>query len=273
MASAGRPAPSSAATRGSVSPAGVSARAIAAEAARSARCQSSSQPRSRRRPRRSPVALRVATGSAAAIVATEPVGSCHAFSGSNAICSAASRPASHWRSGFEVGRSPTRSTSSGAWAAAQRGVAQQRVVVRDGCGAAAAAGQRVGEQRDRRALGEVRQRGTEPGVALRSSRDEHRARGVPRARPAGRRRARAARGARRAAGSPTARPPGRPSSDGGSGPSSTSGSRREKFRCTGPGRPSSAVRNARHASWRSQRRRAGVAGASSTSRNHFAAAP
>ena len=68
------------------------------------------------------------------------------------------------------------------------------------------------------------------------------------------------------------RPPARPPvSSSGSGSSSTSGSRSAKFRCTGPGRPSSAVQTARQASWRSQRSRSGVAGASSTSRNHLAA--
>ena len=69
------------------------------------------------------------------------------------------------------------------------------------------------------------------------------------------------------------RPPARPLSSSGSGPSGTSGSRSAKFRCTGPGRPPTAVQNARHASWRSQRSRSGVAGCESTSRNHLAALP
>ena len=41
-------------------------------------------------------------------------------------------------------------------------------------------------------------------------------------------------------------------------PSGSSGSRSEKLRCTGPGRPSTAVQNARQASWRSQRTRGGA---------------
>jgi hypothetical protein len=73
-------------------------------------------------------------------------------------------------------------------------------------------------------------------------------------------------------GRPPARPP-PPGSSAVSGASSTSGSRSEKFRCTGPGRPSSAVQYARQASWRSQRMRSAVAGWSSTSKNHLAALP
>ncbi len=72
------------------------------------------------------------------------------------------------------------------------------------------------------------------------------------------------------------RPPSRPGAMWAAGnppASGTSGSRKAKFRCTGPGRPSTAVQNARQASWRSQRTRAGDAGWSSTSKNHFAAAP
>ncbi len=73
-------------------------------------------------------------------------------------------------------------------------------------------------------------------------------------------------------GRPPARPP-PPGSSAASGASSTSGSRSEKFRWTGPGRPSSAVQHARQASWRIQRSRSGVAGWSSTSMNHLAALP
>ncbi len=71
------------------------------------------------------------------------------------------------------------------------------------------------------------------------------------------------------------RPSGRPGSgSGGSGASSTSGSRRGKFRCTTPGRPCEAVQTARHASERIQRRRAGVASPTTpTSTNCFAAPP
>ncbi len=61
----------------------------------------------------------------------------------------------------------------------QRGpvrVAQQRVVVGDRGRPAARAGQRVGEQRDRGALGELRDGGGKLAVALLAAGDEHRAR-------------------------------------------------------------------------------------------------
>ena len=170
----GSAAPSSAATRGSLRPSPPSARAIAAAAARSARRQRSSQSRSRGARCRSRQ-----RGERGARVGGEhdrrdaPAGSCHAPSGSNAICSASSSPCSHWRSGLEVGRSPTRSTSSGACAPREGRVAQQRVVVRDRGGAAARAGQRLGEQRDRGAVGERGERGAEPRVALGAPGDQH----------------------------------------------------------------------------------------------------
>ena len=123
VAAGGSRTPSSAATRGSDSSSPAIAAAIAAAARRSAPTQAGSQARSpARRPSRPASAPSAAAGSAGAIVPTAPAGSCHAFSGSNATCSAESpSPCSHWRSGFDVGRSPTRSTSSGRCAAAQPG--------------------------------------------------------------------------------------------------------------------------------------------------------
>ena len=97
----------------------------------------------RRAPRASPAGRRRRSSP------TAPAGSCQAPSGSKATCSASS-PASQVRSGFEVGRSPTRRTRSGACAAAHSGVAQQRVVVRDRRRAAARARERLGQQRRRR---------------------------------------------------------------------------------------------------------------------------
>ena len=143
--------------------------------------------------------------------------------------------------------------------AANAVVAQQRVVVGDRRRAAARAGQRVGEQRDPSRSANAASAAPSSGRA-RAPGDDDAARG---ARPARRRavdrrgrprRAPAARatGARRRARRRRARPA--------SGSSSTSGSRSGKFRCTGPGRPSSAVQTARHASWRIQRIRSGVAG-------------
>ena len=56
---------------------------------------------------------------------TAPAGSCQALSGSKLTCSASS-PASHVRSGLEVGRSPTRSTRSGRVRARPRRAAARR---------------------------------------------------------------------------------------------------------------------------------------------------
>ena len=142
----------------------------------------------------------------------------------------------------------------------------------DGRRAAAGAGQRVGQQRDARAVGERGQRGAERGIALGAAGDDH---GVRARLELGAQPVDSARG-----GSPAARgrvthgrPPARPLSSSGSGPSGTSGSRSAKFRWTGPGRPPTAVQKARHASWRSHRSRSGVAGCESTSRYHLAALP
>ena len=118
------------------------------------------------------------------------------------------------------------------------GVAQQRVVVGDRRRALARAGQRVGQQRERGALGERGERRAEARVALErpatmtargrafssssQALDELR-RGVSHG----------------SAGRVThGRPPSRPgtiSTSGTPSPSGTSGSRSEKFRCTGPG--------------------------------------
>ena len=68
----------------------------------------------------SPAPRPAPAGRAAITVPTTPDGSCQAPSGSTEICSA-SDAASHARSGLEVGRSPTRSTSSGACAPAHSG--------------------------------------------------------------------------------------------------------------------------------------------------------
>ena len=226
--------------------------------------------------RRAPRAT--ARGSAGSSVATAPAGSCHAFSGSNAICSVSlaepGEPLAQRLGGRQVADAQH---ELGPPRRAERGIAQQRVVVRDRGRAAARARRRLGQQRHAR-----RARRTRPArrrAAGRAPRGRRRraARGR-RSELAGERvdergvRPRRVRPGRVTHGRPPARPP-PPGSSAGSGASSTSGSRSEKFRCTGPGRPSSAVQNARQASWRSQRTRSGVAGWSSTSRNHFAAPP
>ena len=174
VASAGSAVPSSAATRGSLSPAGERARAIASAADRSARRQRSSHALSRRRLRPFATASSVVRGSAARIVATAPAGSCQAPSGSNAICSASSAPCSHCRSGLRGRQVADPQHEVGRVRARPVGVAQQRVVVRDGGGAAARAGQRIGQQRDRRPLGERGERRAEPAVALDATGDQHR---------------------------------------------------------------------------------------------------
>ena len=155
-------------------------------------------------------------------------------------------------------------------------VAQQRVVVRDGGRAAARAGQRVGQQRDRGAARRTRPaRRRAAGRARRGRRRARRAGGPPAPSRARRRVARAA-SAPRAAASPTA---GRRRARRRPAPRRAAARRARAARAArssgapGPGRPSSAVQNARQASWRSQRIRSGVAGWSSTSRYHFAARP
>ena len=132
----------------------------------------------------------------------------------------------------------------GACAAAQAGVAQQRVVVGDRRRAAARAGQRVGEQRDAGRARRTRASAS-PSCGSRSARP---ATSTARGRVAS---SAASPSSARGDGSAVARGPRDPRAPavaaaaarvlGRSGSSSTSGSRSEKFRCTGPGRPSSAV--------------------------------
>ena len=155
-------------------------------------------------------------------------------------------------------------------------IAQQGVVVRDRRRPAAGARQRIGEHGHARPARRTRRpRRRAPGRAPRARRRRPPA-AAPPAPPPARRRAPApaavVRRGRVTHGRPPARPP-PPGSSCGSGADGTSGSRSAKFRCTGPGRPSSAVQYARQPSWRSQRTRSGVAGCASTSRNHFTALP
>ena len=173
----GSRAPSSAATRGSLRPRGSERRRDRARRPRGRRAASRRASRGRGAgASRSPTVASVERGSAPTIVATAPAGSCQACSGSKAtwIASAeAVQPLAQRLGGrqvadaqHEVGRVRRR----------PRGIAQQRVVVRDRRLAAAGAGQRLGEQRDRGALGERGQRRAELRVALRAPGDEHRAR-------------------------------------------------------------------------------------------------
>ena len=66
-------------------------------------------------------ALNVAAGSAASQSDTTFAGSCQAPSGSNATWRVPASPSSHVRNGFETGRSPTLTTTSGACSCANRG--------------------------------------------------------------------------------------------------------------------------------------------------------
>ena len=144
-------------------------------------------------------------------------------------------------------------------------VAQQRVVVGDRRGAGARARQRVGQQRPTpsaaaAAAEPAPSRSERPATTSRAARRAH-------DRRAGARRDRGRWPRRRE----PARPSGRPLAvAAGSGSPRTSGSRSGKLRCTAPGRPPAAVQYARHASWRIQRRRSGVASWVPTSKNHFA---
>ena len=154
--SAGSRAPSSAATRGSLS----SSAPSVARSRRRRRGRRRASRRARRgrgsardgaRPARS---SSVRAGRRRAAWPTTPAGSCHALSGSSATCRRRRGRASHARSGLDVGRSPTRSTSSGARAAPKRRVAQQRVVVGDRGrrrGARPTAGRRAAASRPRSA--------------------------------------------------------------------------------------------------------------------------
>ena len=198
---------------------------------------------------------------------TTAAGSCHAPSGSSATCGDAGerrQPGAQRLGGgqvadpeHELGAHPARRTAGRA-AAGRSGRSPP------GRGARPTAG--------RRAAGSRRARRTAP----RRRRGRGRARRVRRrhpARAAAQDRARR-RGARGGASRLThGRPPGRPPSSAGSGSDRTSGSRSGKLRCTGPGRPSSAVQYARQASARIQRRRAGAASWTPTSKNHLTASP
>ena len=144
---------------------------------RSARRQPSSHALSRRRLSRSPTAASVVRGSAATIVATAPAGSCQAPSGSNATWSASSSPCSHWRSGLEVGRSPTRSDEVGRVRGAPR--RRRAAARRSGRPPRRRGGRRTA---GRRAAGSPArsakrgERGAELRVALGAAGDEHGAR-------------------------------------------------------------------------------------------------
>ena len=135
-----------------------------------------------------------ARGSAGSSVAAAPPGSCHAFSGSNAIWSVAVaeavQPLAQRLGGRQVADAQRRGR---ARAPRPRRVAQQRVVVRDRRRPAARAGRRLGQQREPGALGERGQRGGRAaGRAPRARRRRSRAaaaRARRRARRAARRRA------------------------------------------------------------------------------------
>ena len=116
-----------------------------------------------------------AAGSASSTSPTTAAGSCQVPSGSKATCRTPSRAASHWRSGLQVGRSPTRITVSGRWRGGEALVAQQVVVVGDGSGAAPRAGERVGQQRRAEGRRRGRQRRGEAVVALVAAGDDERA--------------------------------------------------------------------------------------------------
>ena len=94
-----------------------------------------------------PSARRSAPGRRRSSSETTAAGSCHASSGSIASWGTSSSDASHVRSGLDVGRSPTRTTSCRTHAVTKSGVAQQQVVGRDRGGAVAGGRERVGEQR------------------------------------------------------------------------------------------------------------------------------
>ena len=219
-----------------------------------------------------------ARGSAASASRPRRAGSCQAFSGSSATWSVSSSSrASHWRSGLDVGRSPTRSTSSGR---AARPPSPRRAAARRSARPPPAPRRApdVGSASSGSPARSAKPASAAPSRGSRSARPATiSARGAPLElagerldcrRPAG--------AAALADASPTAarrRGRRRPA------PPSAAARRARAARAArssgapGPGRPSSAVQNARHASWRSQRSRSGVAGWSSTSKNHLAALP
>ncbi len=187
-----------------------------------------------------------------------------------------SSDASHARSEPDGGRSPARNTTSKPLRPRTPAPAQQRRQCATALGPYSAR-ERVGQQRPAAGGAEGGGGIAERRVALVAPGDQH-----PVARAAERgheRRSRTGvgdgsryaqagvqRGVLRREPAPRQRllnetngsPPGRPLPSAGSGPSTTSGSRSAKFRCTTPGRPASAVAYARHASARIQRSRSGA---------------
>ena len=184
---------------------------------------------------------------AAIRIPTTASGSCQPPSGSIAICATSSRlgePRPQW-----LGRRQLADPDHelGPVRVGEAGVTQQQVVVGDRRCPAASARQRIGEQRNtgsRRVFGQRAGRRARCPVRLRrrSRRGRTGDRSPPADRVAGRRRSRTG-GRRRGRCDPRA-----------ARSSSTSGSRSGKLRCTGPGRPASAVQYARQASVRIQRR-------------------
>ena len=171
-------------------------------------------------------------------------------------------------------------TAVGLRGAGERRLAQQRVVVRDRAAAAARAGERVGEHRPAGRLAERRGgRRERRRFAAGAARSQRPSTSTPR--PAERTiwasdaapcAASLLAGERTTHGRPSARPP-PPGSSAGSSPSSTSGSRSGKLRCTGPGRSESAVQTARQASARIQRSVVASASWTPTSANILTASP
>ena len=178
-------------------------------------------------------AIRLGGGRCGAACRPRAAGSCHALYGSNAICAAsgsAGQPAAQRLGGRQIA-DPEH--EPGAVGVGERRVAQQQVVVGDRRSAAPGAGQRVGKDRDADAGGE---RGQPRWI-----------RGVPAPATISRRPEGCGPGPLAGRGGPGGStitygcPSPRAVESGGSGSSTTSGSRRGKLRCTGPGRPSSAV--------------------------------
>ena len=239
------------------------------------RCQSSSQARSPPRDLLRQRLERRSRGSAATTVPTAPAGSCQARLGVERRPAARrATPATRAAAWTSAGRRPAARAPARAPPPTRPSAAARRSAPPPpGPGARRTAGRRAAGARPlaRTPPATRPAAGRAPSARPRSPRAAARA-----ARPRAREQ-RVARLARACRGRVThGRPPSRPGaiSASGSPPASgTSGSRSAKFRCTGPGRPSTAVQNARQASWRSQRRRAGDAGWSSTSKNHFAARP
>ena len=261
---------SSAATRGSLS-SSPSVAAIAPAAARSAPRQRSSHAGSPASRCSGVSAASVARGLAAMRAPTTPAGSCHAPSASSATCSASSSPASHARSGFEVGRSPIAQHELGRAArrrAARRAAARRSGRSRPVRGARPTAG--------RRAAGSARRRRTRrrasPSAGSRSSRPATiTARGAG---ASGTRRQLAPAPATTGCGDP------RPAAGAAAGARVLGRQRRveherlaqrevEVHRARAGRRARSST--ARHASARIQRTRSGVASCVPTSTNHLAA--